>query len=79
MPTNPFEDDSKMYGVLRNAEGQFSIWPVGIDVPDGWDVVMWNESREACLSHIEETWTDMRPLSLVLEMNADGSRDGESV
>lgn len=79
MPTNPFEDDNKMYGVLRNAEGQFSIWPVGIDVPDGWDVVLWDENRKTCLTYIEETWTDMRPLSLVQQMNADRSGAGESM
>ena len=34
--TNPFEDVEALYLVLVNDEGQHSLWPAGIAVPDGW-------------------------------------------
>jgi len=34
--TNPFEDENGIYHVLINDEGQYSLWPSFIDVPDGW-------------------------------------------
>ncbi len=61
MTTNPFEDENGTYLVLTNAEGQFSLWPDGITVPDGWDVALGASSRTACLAYVEEHWTDIRP------------------
>lgn len=57
--TNPFEDDDALYVVLRNADGQQSIWPVFAAVPDGWQVVFGPDARHACLDHVERTWTDL--------------------
>ena len=37
--TNPFENDNYTYKVLINEEGQYSLWPVFLDVPIGWNVV----------------------------------------
>jgi MbtH protein len=68
--TNPFEDTDADYLVLRNEEGQFSLWPTFVDVPDGWTSVFGEAPRQACLDFIEENWTDMRPQSLVDAMNA---------
>ncbi|MFE2050994.1 MbtH family protein [Streptomyces sp. NPDC059459] len=65
---NPFEDNEAEYLVLRNDEGQYSLWPTFIDVPTGWQQVFGAASRQECLDHIEETWTDMRPKSLVEAM-----------
>ncbi|MFF8474122.1 MbtH family protein [Streptomyces sp. NPDC015414] len=53
MMTNPFEDPDRSYLVLRNERAEYSLWPVGIDVPGGWDVVHDEDSRDACLSYIE--------------------------
>ncbi|MEU9788851.1 MbtH family protein [Streptomyces phaeochromogenes] len=69
--TNPFEDEDANYLVLKNEEGQFSLWPTFVDVPDGWELVFGEAAREACLDFIETTWTDMRPKSLIDAMNAD--------
>lgn len=69
---SPFDDDSVENLVLVNGEGQHSLWPAFVDVPSGWTVVYDRASRRACLSYVEENWTDMRPASLVREMN-DGS------
>lgn len=62
---NPFEDEESVYQVLRNEEGQHSLWPANIPVPRGWAMVHSGDSRRACIGYIEEHWTDMRPVSLV--------------
>lgn len=68
--TNPFEDDSAMYVVLVNDEGQYSLWPDFAEVPAGWSVAHERDTRQASLNFIEQTWTDMRPKSLVAAMEA---------
>lgn len=68
--TNPFEDPNADYLVLKNEEGQFSLWPTFVDVPDGWESVFGEAPRQACLDFIEANWTDMRPKSLIDAMNA---------
>ncbi|MDH6622215.1 MbtH protein [Streptomyces sp. LBL] len=68
--TNPFEDQDANYLVLKNEEGQFSLWPTFVDMPDGWELVFGEAARQACLDFIEKTWTDMRPKSLIDAMNA---------
>ncbi len=62
---NPFEDEQAVYLVLRNDEGQYSLWPESVAVPAGWTVAHDRDSRQACLDYIEAQWTDMRPKSLV--------------
>ena len=72
MSTNPFEDNDASYYVLVNDEGQHSLWPSFAEVPAGWTVAHGQDNREACLAYVNENWTDMRPLSLVREMDAAG-------
>lgn len=66
--TNPFEDESGIYLVLKNDEAQYSLWPAHLDVPQGWTVARPADTRQNCLAYIDETWTDMRPKSLVDKM-----------
>jgi MbtH protein len=66
--TNPFEDPDANYFVLVNDEGQYSLWPVFADVPDGWRVMFGEARRPECLGFIEESWRDMRPKSLIEAM-----------
>lgn len=66
--TNPFDDEDGRFLVLRNDEGQYSLWPSFIDVPAGWQVVHEEDGRAASLQYIEENWTDMRPNSLIAAM-----------
>jgi len=73
MATNPFEDENGTYHVLVNAEGQHSLWPAFVTVPDGWTIVHKSDTRAACLEYIEKNWTDMRPKSLIEAMNAMAS------
>ena len=69
MTTNPFEDEDGRYFVLVNDEGQHSLWPTFAEVPSGWQVVFGEDSRAACLDYVETNWTDMRPNSLIAEMD----------
>jgi MbtH protein len=61
------------YTVVRNHEEQYSIWWADRDIPEGWRSVGHSGTREQCLAHIEEVWTDMRPLSLRRWMDGDRS------
>ena len=63
--TNPFEDADALYRVLVNDEGQHSLWPARVAVPDGWVTAHDTDSRSNCLKYVEQHWTDMRPHSLV--------------
>ena len=52
------------FAVVCNDEEQYSIWPSGRDLPAGWRAEGTSGSKDDCLAHIEQVWTDMRPLSL---------------
>ncbi|MFD1052305.1 MbtH family protein, partial [Kibdelosporangium lantanae] len=67
--TNPFDDDSALFLVLVNDEGQHSLWPTFADVPAGWTRVFGEAARQECLDYVERNWTDMRPKSLVAAMD----------
>lgn len=61
-------EDQTVYRVVINDEEQYSIWPTDRDVPAGWRQEGKEGLRADCLAHIDEAWTDMRPLSLRLHM-----------
>ncbi|WP_194891216.1 MbtH family protein [Catenulispora pinisilvae] len=65
--SNPFEQEDGRYRVLRNQVGQHSLWPVFLQVPDGWTVVHEEDSRAACLEYVERNWTDLKPLAVAGE------------
>jgi MbtH protein len=73
--TNPFEDENGVFHVLVNEEGQHSLWPSFIEVPQGWRIIHESDNRAACLDFINKNWTDMRPTSLIKRMNATGQAD----
>ncbi|MER6910525.1 MbtH family NRPS accessory protein [Streptomyces sp. NPDC000594] len=50
--------------VVVNDEEQYSIWSADRESPAGWYEVGIRGAKDECLAHIEEVWTDMRPLSL---------------
>ena len=50
--------------VVVNHEGQYSLWPIGRAVPSGWTATECSGPKDACLTYINQVWTDMRPLSL---------------
>ena len=57
-------EDTTVYKVVVNSEEQYSIWPADRENPPGWRDVGVSGPKDACLAHIEEVWTDMRPKSL---------------
>ena len=69
MPLEHSADDA-LYLVAINQEEQYSIWPAAKVLPLGWKTVGEPRVKSECLSHIEEAWVDMRPLSLRMQMDA---------
>lgn len=57
-------DAQEEFKVLKNDEGQYSLWPKKKSVPDGWSDVGVSGSREDCMTYVDEVWTDMRPAGL---------------
>ncbi|HCY85553.1 MAG TPA: MbtH family protein [Desulfobacteraceae bacterium] len=66
-------DENTIYHVVINHEEQYSIWPDGKKIPEGWRAVGKSGLKKECLAHINEVWTDMRPLSLRKAMEANKS------
>lgn len=63
-----FDDETAVFRVVMNHEEQYSIWPSDRDLPPGWREEGFQGLKAECLSHIDEVWTDMRPLSLRKKM-----------
>lgn len=70
-------EDPTIYKVVLNHEEQYSIWPQERDNPLGWRDAGKQGTKAECLAYIKAVWTDMRPLSLRLHMEAsvDTSQD----
>jgi len=66
---NLFDDENGSFFVLVNDEGQHSLWPTIVDVPQGWEKVFGEDTRQACVDYIDENWKDMRPKSLIERMS----------
>jgi MbtH protein len=58
------ESGERSYQVVVNGEEQYSIWPVGRGIPEGWQADGPAGTQDECIGYIERVWTDMRPLSL---------------
>ena len=54
--TNPFDTQESGFYPLRNAEGQFSLWPSSIEVPEGWHIAHGETDRRSCLTYIGLHW-----------------------
>lgn len=65
--------DNQRYIVVKNHEEQYSLWPASKPLPLGWSNGGKSGSRAECLDYIEQVWTDMRPLSLRRQMEAERS------
>ncbi|MEF7613135.1 MbtH family NRPS accessory protein [Aquincola sp. MAHUQ-54] len=62
-----------VWRVVLSDEGRYSIWPDYKEIPWGWRAEGFSGAKQACLDHIEQVWTDMRPLSLRQAMDAGAS------
>lgn len=58
------DNPDTQFDVVVNAEGQYSIWPTYHTLPAGWEAAGVRGDRQACLEHISEVWTDLRPRRL---------------
>ncbi|MBC3839622.1 MbtH family NRPS accessory protein [Streptacidiphilus sp. 4-A2] len=61
--TSPFDHRANRFHVLINQEDQYSLWPQGIPVPEGWGAVAEGDFDE-CTAYVDAHWIDMRPRSL---------------
>jgi MbtH protein len=62
-----------LYVSVRNDEGQYSIWLADRPLPAGWASDGFQGSKDECLDHIDEVWTDITPLS-ARRSDAENSR-----
>lgn len=62
-------EDNTIYKVVLNHEEQYSIWPADRENALGWKDEGTTGTKDECLAHIKEIWTDMRPLSLRQKMD----------
>jgi MbtH protein len=67
------DEDDRVYKVVVNHEEQYSIWFADREPPAGWREVGPQGRKAECLDYIKEVWTDMRPLSLRKQMDAEQS------
>jgi MbtH protein len=68
---NPFDDENETFHVVVNEEGQHSLWPNFIEVPQGWMVVLASRNRATCADYVDQHWIDMRPKILVKAVTKD--------
>ena len=72
------EPDTRRYKVVVNDEEQHSIWFEERESPLGWRETGFRGDKAACLAHIAEVWTDIRPLSLRRRLEAQAATAGEN-
>ncbi|MEO6700457.1 MAG: amino acid adenylation domain-containing protein [Jatrophihabitantaceae bacterium] len=72
--TDDEQADGREYLVVLNDEEQYSIWDAAKPVPQGWHTDGYRGSKAACLAHISDVWTDLRPRSLRVAMESDQSQ-----
>jgi MbtH protein len=64
---NPFDREHENYFVLINSEGQHSLWPARIPIPEGWRPVREAADRADALSYVETHWDNLAPRSVIAE------------
>lgn len=67
------DEASIRYDVVMNEEQQYSIWPADRPIPTGWQRDGFTGTKQECLDHIDQLWTDMRPRSLREAMSENES------
>lgn len=68
-----WDSDDTVFEVVINEQDQYSIWPQYLERPAGWSAVGKSGTKPECLHYITEHWTDMRPRSLRLHMEAEAA------
>ncbi|MEQ1976860.1 MbtH family NRPS accessory protein [Xenorhabdus sp. SGI240] len=52
------EKDAMNWMIVINGKKQYSIWPVGYEIPLGWMAIGITGTKEECLSHIAKIWPE---------------------
>ena len=52
---------TRIFSVVVNHLGQYSIWPTDRETPSGWTTTGKVGDQEECLGHIDRTWTGSQP------------------
>ncbi|MEG3162882.1 MbtH family protein [Sphingomonas sp. LB2R24] len=73
--SNPFDAEDGEFFVLVNEEGQHSLWPTFAKIPDGWEKRFGPDDKAKCLDYVNNSWQDMRPVSLIRQMDADSASE----
>lgn len=60
----PRDTAERYFTVVRNEEDQYSVWPEGRPLPQGWQAQGMTGPRSECLDFIRREWTDPRPRTL---------------
>jgi len=68
---NAYTIDGDLFKVIKNAEGQYSLWPEKKVTPAGWFETDFTGSKAEASAYVDREWTDMRPLSLQKAMAAN--------
>jgi MbtH protein len=58
------QQTNDLYTVVANHEDQHSIWFADRQLPAGWTEIGFSGTKDACLAHIAEVWTDLTPRSV---------------
>jgi len=58
---NPFDNESLSFQVLKNQQGEFSLWPAQHQVPSGWDIQHGPDTRTSCIAYVEKHWLAINP------------------
>lgn len=69
-PINAYTIDGDLFKVIKNAEGQYSLWPEQKTTPAGWVETGFTGSKTEASAYVDREWTDMRPLSLQRAMSS---------
>jgi MbtH protein len=51
----------KIFRVVRNLQGHYSLWPAEAENPLGWRDAGRSGLEADCLAYIDEVWTQMSP------------------
>ena len=57
-------EDRTVFRVVEKQEEPFSIWPVDLETALGGFGAGVSGTNAECLAHVDDVWTDIRPLSL---------------
>lgn len=72
---NAYTIDGDLFKVIKNEEGQYSIWPAKKQTPAGWSETGFTGSKSESSAYVDREWTDMRPLSLQKAMASHEHKD----